>query len=129
MDRPDADDDADVRLGDLREFGDLAASAHRHLQDEHLGAARGAEDLQREADLGVEVRAARDGAPVWRQDRLEEVLGRRLAGGAGDADDVGVDVPAPSGGELLEGLQGVRRCEDRFRWVLGVCRCLRIARS
>ncbi len=39
VDRAEADDDADVRLGDLGELGDLAPSAHRHLEDEDLGAA------------------------------------------------------------------------------------------
>ncbi len=96
------------------------AAAHRHLQDEDLGAARRAEDLQREPDLGVEVRAARHGAPVGRQDRVEEVLGRGLAGRAGDADDVGLQVAAPLGGQRLEGLQGVGRRQDRLGRVLGV---------
>ena len=52
-------DHAHVRLGDLRELGDLPLAAHRHLEHERLGAAVGLEDRQRQPDLGVEVLLAR----------------------------------------------------------------------
>ena len=38
VNRPDADDHADVGLGDRRQLGDLAGAPHRHLEHEHLGA-------------------------------------------------------------------------------------------
>ena len=40
--------DADVRLGDRDELGDLPGAAHRHLQHEHLGAGGRAEDRERQ---------------------------------------------------------------------------------
>ena len=58
--RADVDDHADVGLGDRGQLGDLAGAAHRHLEHEHLGAGRRAEDRQRQPDLGVEVLRGRD---------------------------------------------------------------------
>ena len=58
VDRADRGDDADVGLGDRGQLGDLPRPAHAHLEHEHLGARRRAQDLQRQPDLRVEVRAA-----------------------------------------------------------------------
>ena len=93
--RPDADDHADVGLGDRGQLGDLAGAAHRHLEHQHLGARRRAEDLQRQADLGVEVRARGDRAAVRREQREQQVLGRGLAGRAGDADHRRAELAPP----------------------------------
>ena len=67
MHRANADDHPDVGLRHRRELGDLARPAHRHLEHEHLGAGGRAENLQRQPDLGVEVRARGDGPAVRRQ--------------------------------------------------------------
>ena len=68
VDRPDVRDHADVGLADRGQLGDLAEAAHRQLQHEHLGARRRREQLERQPDLGVEVRAARRHGAV-RRDR------------------------------------------------------------
>jgi hypothetical protein len=47
-------DHADVGPADRAEPGDLAEPAHPHLEDEHLGVERGAEDRHRQALLVVE---------------------------------------------------------------------------
>src|SRR3712207_8942724 len=54
--RADVRDDADVRLADRRELGDLPEAAHRELQHEHLRALRRGEELERQPDLRVEDR-------------------------------------------------------------------------
>ena len=79
MDRPDADDHADVGLGDARELGDLAGAAHPHLQDQDLGSGGCGEDLQGQPDLGVEVGPRGDRQPVRREHAEQQVLGRGLA--------------------------------------------------
>ncbi len=113
MDRAEADDHTDVGFGDLRELGDLAGPAHRHLQHEHLGAGRRRQDLQRQADLGVEVRLARDRAPLRSEHREQEVFRRGLAGRAGDADDPGSELTPPRRGQPLERRERVLGGEDR----------------
>ena len=109
---PDVDDDADVRLGDLGELGDLAAAAHRQLEHERLGAARRAEDRQRQADLGVEVLLAGDDPPVLAQHRREQVLRRRLARRAGDRDDLRAELAPPCARQPLQGGERVVGGDD-----------------
>ena len=69
MDRADADDHRDVGLGDRRQLGDLAGSAHRHLEHQHLGARRRREDLERDPDLGVVVGPRGDRPPLRGEQR------------------------------------------------------------
>jgi hypothetical protein len=61
-------DDADVGLPDRGEPGDLAEPAHAHLQHQHLGVVRRAEDRHRQALLVVEA-ALVGGDPPRRADR------------------------------------------------------------
>ncbi len=51
---------ADVGPADLGEVGDLAQAAHRQLADDGLGAGLDQAERQRQPDLGVVVRGARD---------------------------------------------------------------------
>ncbi len=115
VDGPDVDDDADVGLGDRRQLGDLAGAAHRHLEHEHLGAGGGREDRQRQADLRVEVLRAGDHADVRGQHRREDVLRRRLAGRAGDRDDLGAERAAPGARQGLQPGERVLGLEDHAR--------------
>ena len=67
------------------------------------GAAR--EQLQRQPDLGVEVRAAGGDRAVRRDQRGDQVLRRRLADRAGDRDHVRAERAPPAAGERAERLQ------------------------
>ena len=110
MHRADVGDDADVGLGDLAQLGDLADAAHRHLEHQDLGAGRRRQDRQRQADLGVVVLRAR--VDPERQERLRDVLDRRLAGRAGDPHHLGVELPAPLARERLKRRERVALRED-----------------
>ena len=106
--RPDADDHADVRLGDRGQLGDLPGAAHPHLQDERLGAGRSAEHDERQADLGVVVERTDDGAHLRAEHRADDVLRRRLAGRAGDRDHPGAERAAPGASEPVQREERVR---------------------
>ena len=67
-------------MRDLVEIGDVAQRARRHLEDEHLGVARGGEERQRRPDLGVEVLRRGHRAPVGARHPVQQVLRRGLAG-------------------------------------------------
>ena len=107
VDRPDVRDHADVRLADRRQLGDLAEAAHRQLEHEHLGARRRREQLERQPDLGVEVRAARRDGAVRRDQRGDQVLRRRLADRAGDGDHVRGELAPPGARERAERRDGM----------------------
>ena len=62
--RGDRRDDADVRPGDVAQPADLAEAAHAHLQHEHLGVVRRAEDGHRQALLVVEAALVGGHAPA-----------------------------------------------------------------
>ena len=113
VDGADVDDHADVRLGDRRQLGDLARAAHRHLEHEHLGPRRRAEDGQRQPDLGVEVRAVATTRRCGASIAASSVLRRRLARRPGDPDDLGAEPPAPCGREAPEGGERVVGGEQR----------------
>ena len=83
--RADRRDHADVGRGDVGQVGDLAGAAHPELADDRLGAALDPAQRERDADLVVVVRGARDRPHARAQKRGEDVLGRRLARRAGDA--------------------------------------------
>ena len=78
---------ADVGPRERREPRDLAEAAHAHLDDADLGVGLEPAERERHAELVVVVPLGRDRAPVGRAERGEDVLRRRLAGRAGDADD------------------------------------------
>ena len=99
---PDVRDHADVGLADRGQLGDLAEAAHRQLEHEHLGARRRGEQLQRQPDLGVEVRAARGDRAVRGDHRRDQVLRRRLADRAGDRDHVRGQVAPPCARQRAE---------------------------
>ena len=84
----DVDPDADVRLGDADERPNLAGVIHAELDD---GDIRGVDELgqrERQADVVVEVAAVAVDAEARRQQVGRHFLRRRLAGAAGDRDDL-----------------------------------------
>ena len=89
MNRTDRRDDADVGAGDLAELRDLSEAAHAHLDEAELGVGLQPPERQRHAELRVVARLGRDRARHRRAERGEDVLRRRLARRAGDADDAG----------------------------------------
>ena len=107
MDRADVGDRGHVGLGDRAQLGDLAETAHRHLEHQELGLGRGREDRQRQADLGVEVLGA--GVEAEREDRPADVLDRRLAGRAGDPDHSTAELATPGACQRLQRAERVRR--------------------
>jgi hypothetical protein len=100
VDRADVGDDRHFGLGDRRQLVDLAAAAHRHLEDQEVGVVRGFEHGQRQPDLGIEVLAV--GVDPSRQQRPGDVLDRGLADRAGDPDDAGAESPAVGPGQRLQ---------------------------
>lgn len=87
MGEPDLEDDADVRLRDADEAGDVTDAARAHLDHQEPGVDRDPEHRDRCADVVVEGPLRRDGLARAGQDRAEHVLRARLAVRAGDADD------------------------------------------
>jgi hypothetical protein len=110
VDGADARDDADVRPGDGTEFRDLAEAAHAHLADDDLRVGLDARERHRQADLVVVTALSGDRVRLRPAQRGEDVLGRRLPGRAGDADNprrrAGAHCAA-EGGESGEGVVGV----------------------
>ena len=84
---PDGCDHADVRPRDRAELGDLAEAAHAHLDDADLRVGLEPAERQRHAQLRVVAPLGRDRARDGLAERREDVLRRRLARGAGDADE------------------------------------------
>ncbi len=125
MRRADVDDHADVGIGDRGQLGDLPGAAHRHLEHERARSGRRREHHQRQADLGVEVGRRAGGRDDRAEQRREDVLGRGLAGRAGDRDHLGPACPscsrharasacsAASGSAVGEHVAGARSCAAR----------------
>ena len=72
------------------------------LEHEHLGARRRRQHLERQPDLGVEVRAAGGDRAVRRDQRRDQVLRRRLAHRAGDGDHVRGEIAPPGARERAQ---------------------------
>ena len=100
-------DQAAGGLGNLRERRNLAGCAGAHFHDGHLRMLVEAEQRERHADVVVEVGLS--GYQVVRlgQYGRHQLLGRRLAVGAGDAHDGNVELPAVVSGQLLQHGQGI----------------------
>ena len=100
VDGADVGDRRDVRLRDLAQLGDLPAAPHRHLQHQRLRLGRGTEHGQWQADLGVVV--LRAGMDAQGQDRVADVLDRRLAHRPRDPDDPAPELAPPGPSERLQ---------------------------
>ena len=86
---------------------DLVHTAHPQLDDEHFGVLVRREYRGGNADLVVLVALGRRGLEALREDGAQEVLRRRLAGGARHANDDGMQPVAPESRDLLEGVDTV----------------------
>src|SRR6185437_14213535 len=104
-------DHPDVRLGDLYELVDLALASHRHLEDDRLGAGLSLEQRQRQPDLRVPVLAVGVRLEPRREQRLQDVLRRGLAGRPGHADHRAGEVAPPGARQPLHRLQRVVRLD------------------
>ena len=102
VDGSDIRDHAHVRQGDARELADLPVTAHRHLHDDDLGALVHLQEGEGNADLVVEIGPRGHGARQRLKQRGQNVLGRGLAGAAGDGDDLHAGAPADVRGESLQ---------------------------
>ena len=80
----DVEHHADAGPGDPAEPGDVPGAAGAHLQHEEAGLLVGAEHGERQADVVVVGPGRADRRPRGGQHLAEQVLGRGLAGGAGD---------------------------------------------
>ena len=69
---------------------------------------------QRQAFAGIEVAGALVGVECGGKGGCRQVLRRRLAHRAGDADDAGVALTAPGVGKLAHGARGIRGDDDRL---------------
>jgi hypothetical protein len=83
----DVEDDRDLRRGDVGEVLEVADPPGPHLDNEVARRRRDAAHGERHSDLTVERVDRSHRLPCGGQDGGEQVLGRRLAGRAGDADD------------------------------------------
>jgi hypothetical protein len=113
VDRADIGDHADIGVGDRAELGDLAQSAHPHLEHQDVGRLRGRQDREGQADLGVVVLRAR--LDLSRKDRPADVLDRSLPRRPGDADDAGAEIVAPAARQRLQRRQRILGAEDPAR--------------
>ena len=100
--RPDVDDHADVGLGDRASSAIWPAPRIAISSTSTSVPARRAEDRQRQPDLGVAGSARSRRRAVRLEHRREHVLGRGLAGRAGDADDARAELAAPGGRQALQ---------------------------
>ena len=100
-------DEADVGLGDGGQLGDLAVTAHPHLEHERLGPGGRLEHRHGQPDLGVEVLAVGHRAQALAEHRGEDVLGRGLPHRARDPDHGAAQRAAPRGGQALQGRERV----------------------
>ena len=107
--------DGDGRRGERRERGDLPKSSHADLDDSRLVRRADAEERQRQADLVVVVRRRLLHKKACAEHGGRQVFGRRLAVRSRDGDDGDGKLPAPRGGDLLIGEQGVLRLEHDAR--------------
>ena len=112
MHRADVRDHPDLGPCDFAEGSDLAVPPHRELEDADLRVQLEAAQRQRHADLVVVARLGGDRARGGHAEGGEDVLRRRLAHRAGDADDAGgapiADLPADAC-ERGEGVVGHQR--------------------
>ena len=111
--RADVRDQRHVGPRERREPRDLAEAAHAHLGDADLGVRLEPAERERHAELVVVVRLGGDRPRVRQAERGEDVLRRRLAGGAGDPDDAGPRAVADRARD--RGERGVRVVGDERR--------------
>ncbi len=108
---------ADLRLGNLRQPGDLALGVHAHLEHGDLVVRLEAEQRDRQARLGVQVALVPQHPMRAGQDVGHDLLGDRLAGRSGDADDAHRRLTPDRGGQLLQGEQRIGDLDERgARW-------------
>ncbi len=94
---PDVRENGHIRLDDVRQRRDLAAEAHADLEDREAMVGLQAERDGRHADAVVEVARGGMGGAHSLEQRGAELLGGRLAGAAGDGEDVR-DIATPPPG-------------------------------
>ena len=116
-----ARDDADIRAADRRQATDVACPAGAHLQDDPLDIVRRIQERQGEPELIVE-RPLAGGHPEGRREAgLQQILGRRLADRARDADHPALHALARQDPELQQRQGGVRYDDRRAADGLSLC--------
>ena len=122
-------DESQVRLAYRHEMGDIVGMAGPHFNHGKLGPRINFQHRERDADIVVQVSLGRGHDIFGREDGADQLLGGRLAVGAGQAHD-GETFPRYKGmftmvtGQGLKGLQGVRYGNQAF-----VARCRRFRGS
>jgi hypothetical protein len=102
--RPDVEHDADPGRRERGQVADVADVPGAHLQHQVAGGLVGAQDGQRQPDLGVEGSWRGHSGAMPGEDLGQDVLGGGLAGRAGQRDDGDVLDPGQGvPGELAEG--------------------------
>jgi hypothetical protein len=107
VDGSDVGDHAHVGARDARQGRDLAPAAHGELRDHDLRPLLDVEQRQRHTDLVVEVARRGHGVGDGPQQRRQDVLGRGLAGAAGDSHHPRRAEPAHVPGQAPECEQAV----------------------
>jgi hypothetical protein len=101
----DVGDQATVWSGDGAEVANLAGVIRAHFDDGHLVRLREAKQRKGYADVVVEVALGAERAETSSEDGGHELLRRRLAVRAGDADDGRAERLAMQSGEALQGIE------------------------
>ena len=111
-------DDTDIGTAHVGQAGDVAGASRSHLQDDPLNVVGSIDQGQREAQLVVEGPLAGRHAEGRRQAAAEQILRRRLAHRAGDADHRALHAVAGDRTQTKERHGGVldhdRRRSDGF---------------
>jgi len=111
--------DSDIGLHERDQVGDVTLSPHAHLEHEVAGLLIRRQDGERETHLGVEGATSGDRRTISGEDAGDEVLGARLAAGAGDRHDSACQTVTPVPRcQQSEGLHWVR--DDDARQVLTI---------
>ena len=109
----DVRDHADLGAGDVGERFDLARGVHGDLEHGPAMARLKAQELERDADPVVEIALGDERRGPSAEDAPEQVLGGRLAAGAGHRDDARVAPLTPQGSDGAEGVERVVDDQDR----------------
>ncbi len=110
--------DPDVRLGDAHQRADLPRVIHAQFDDGHFRPPPQLDQGQRQTNVVVEIPAVADHAVPRLEKVARHVLGRGLAGAAGDRHDLRARRPADAVRQRLQRLGGVVDFDDdsRRRW-------------
>ena len=91
-----------VRPAEPADRGQLAGRRHPHLGHQPLAVLVHGKQREREAKKVVQIARTLVNPPAFAEQQSQQILGRRLAGRAGDRRDPGLELPAMVPGQIVE---------------------------